>query len=319
MTKPSPSRALKTQNHAGRWLSLACALGFGLGTLGIPSPSAASERGASHYSPGASREFAVAVAHAPGARFTSETRFDEGRHQLRGTTGTLPRADIARATERLGAFYSFEQNVAGGQVEIGAALPVGFVRTDAATVARARRFDLGDVEFVPLAWYWGWKQLHLKAQQKIFAPTGGFSRARRSDIGLNYWSFDSSLAATWFNDGTGTELSAEAGLLTHRRNPATGYKTGEEFHVDFALNQFWTPHFAFGAHGYHYNQVGNDRFGGRKVRGAQASALGFGPALEWAPKAFERKLRVTGSWLRDVHSKNRSHGSHARLTLTLTP
>lgn len=320
MTKSSPPRAPRPREPSSRrtlWLSLGCTIG--LGVLSLPNPAPATERGASHYFPGATRDFAVAVARAPGARFTSETRFANGRHQLRGTAGTLARAEIFRATELLGAFYSFERNVLGGRVEIGATLPVGFVRTDAASVASAGRAGLGDVEFIPLAWHWSWRKLHLKVQEKIFAPTGGFSRAHRSDIGLHYWSFDSSLAATWFNDGSGTELSAEAGLLTHRRNASTGYKTGDEFHLDFALNQFWTPHFAFGARGYYYNQVGSDRLGGSTLRGVEARALGFGPALEWAPEAFDRKLRITGSWLRDVESQNRSHGSHARLTLTFMP
>jgi hypothetical protein len=285
----------------------------------LPGAAHATERGASHYSPGGTRSFAVAVNPPPGLRLESETRIANGRHDLVGSTGTVPRAETLRITELLGGFYRFEGSLLGGHVEVGARLPFGYVRTNSPSIHVVERFDIGDLELAPLAWYWSRGQLHLSVREKVFAPTGGFSSSRPSDIGLNYWSFDSIVGATWFNEGSGTEISVEAGLLTHTRNGATKYKTGKEFHVDFMLNQFWTPHFAFGGQGYYYNQVSNDPLAGTPPTRVEANAIGFGPAILWTPETFDRKLRIVASWIRDLHATDRSDGAHARLTFTFTP
>ena len=66
------------------------------------------------------------------------------------------------------------------------------------------------------------------------------------NIGRNYWSFDTVMAATWFNAETGTELSVIPGLMMNTENPDTNYRTGTEFHVDAVANQFLSETFAVG-------------------------------------------------------------------------
>lgn len=285
----------------------------------LPYATRATERGASHYTPGGSRQFAVAVAPAPGLRVASELRFDYGQHDMMTSFGALPRAETFRAVERVEGFYSFEKEVLGGHIEVGATFPLGYAGTEAAGTSNVGRFDIGDLELVPLAWSWNHGQLHLRVQETIYAPTGGFDSSRLSNLGLNYWSFDSSLAATWFNDGSGSEISLEAGVLSHTRNPDTKYQSGNEFHVDFRLNQFWTPAFAFGASGYYYDQLDEDRSFGTRLTRTEARALGVGASLLWSPLAFDRRLTLVASWLHDLETTRRSNGEHARLTLTFTP
>lgn len=307
-------------SRAGEFRRSTLRLALAVWLLGgaLPGAAHATERGASHYVPGGSRQFAVAVAPAPGLRLTSELRFDYGQHDMMTSFGAVPRAEIFRAVERVGGFYSFEEEVLGGHIEVGAALPLGYVGTEAPGISNSGRFDIGDLELVPLAWSWNHGQLHLRVQETIYAPTGGFDSSRLSNLALNYWSFDSSLAATWFNDGSGSEISLEAGVLSHTKNPDTKYQSGSEFHVDFRLNQFWTPAFAFGASGYYYDQLDEDRSFGVTLTRTEARALGVGASLLWSPQAFERRLTLVASWLHDLETTRRSNGEHARLTLTFT-
>ena len=49
-----------------------------------------------------------------------------------------------------------------------------------------------------------------------------------------------------------------AGFTFNGENPATDYKTGTEFHVDWALMQHVLKTFAFGIAGYRYQQITGD-------------------------------------------------------------
>ncbi len=55
---------------------------------------------------------------------------------------------------------------------------------------------------------------------------------------------------TWMNK-KGTEISVMPGILFNSKNPATDYKSGTEFHVDIAVNQFLKKNLAVGLHGYY--------------------------------------------------------------------
>ena len=78
----------------------------------------------------------------------------------------------------------------------------------------------------------------------------GRVEAHRIDIptmGLAVGIYISFGLLTWFHNATGTEISVLPGILFNTTNPATGYHTGTEFHMDFMLNQFVMPSVAIGA------------------------------------------------------------------------
>ena len=76
----------------------------------------------------------------------------------------------------------------------------------------------------------------------IVAPTGRFDEDDLANTGLNYWTFETDIAATYFNDATGQDYSIVAGYTYNTENNATNYKSGDEMHVDFVLNQFFSEH-----------------------------------------------------------------------------
>ena len=92
----------------------------------------------------------------------------------------------------------------------------------------------------------------------VIAPTGHYDTNAVINVGRNYWAFDTQLALTWFDKATGTELSVLSGLMINTMNPATVYRTGTEFHLDFMANQFVAKDIAVGVHGAWYKQIEGD-------------------------------------------------------------
>ena len=116
----------------------------------------------------------------------------------------------------------------------------------------------GDMLLNPFAFYWNFGEFHVKLAQWVVAPTGRYNVNSVVNVGRNYWAFDTQLGLTWFHKATGTELTVLPGIMLNTINPATDYKSGNEFHLDFMANQFLAPTFAIGVQGYWYKQLDAD-------------------------------------------------------------
>jgi hypothetical protein len=295
---------------------LACCLMPGMRT------AQATEGASSHYFPGSSTTFAVAVPPAPGFMAVSQMLYYSGKAStavLRGHVHLDLKADAFY--DYIGGFYTFDKPVLGSRLQIGMAVPVGHmgVRANAGTPfhtinAADSKTDIGDA-MISAALYWGKGDFHYKLVESVFVPTGGYAAGNLASVGRNYWSFDTSLAITWLNAKTGTEISVTPGIMFNTTNSATNYKSGNEFHVDFAANQFFTPNFAVGLHGYYYRQVSGDSGRGAVLGSFAGESSGIGPALLWTPKAGKGKLSVIAKWIHDLSQKNRLHGDYGQLTV----
>jgi len=149
--------------------------------------------------------------------------------------------------------------VLGGRLQTGAAAPViGYATMNVSLQTRlfgtfsnnASDVAFGDLLLNPFAFFWNFGELNVKLTEYVIAPTGHYDVNNLINVGRNYWSFDTQIGFTWFHKATGTEISVLPGLMVNTANPATDYRTGTEFHLDFMLNQFVTKDIAIGAQGY---------------------------------------------------------------------
>ena len=295
---------------------LICSLMLGMQTV------QATEGASSHYSPGSSTAFAVAVPPAPGFMMASQMVYYSGKADRAVLGGYVQLGLKAEAFyDCIGGFYTFEKPVLGSRLQIGAFVPVGHASVKAnvgtpfhAINASDSRTDIGD-SMISAALYWGKGDLHYKLVESIFVPTGGYTAGNLANVGRNYWSFDTALAMTWLNTKTGTEISVTPGIMFNTANTATNYKSGNEFHVDFAVNQFLSPDFAVGLHGYYYRQVSGDSGSGAVLDSFKGESSGIGPALLWMPKSEKGNLSVVVKWIKDLDQKNRMHGDYGQLSV----
>lgn len=281
------------------------------------------EGASSHYFPGFAGTFAVAVAPEPGPIFVNTTLFygataDQAALQGRVNVGI----DAFAVYDLLTGLYVFQKPVLGARFAVGGFLPVAYAELDArasAAIGSLRisgdDFNIGDLGLIPASFYWNTGNFHVKFTELIMAPSGHYDTDDIISVGRNYWSFDTSVAATWFNTSTGTEVSVVPGLMFNTRNGKTKYTTGDEFHLDFMLNQFLAQHFALGFHGYYYTQTSGDSGSGATLGSFKGESVGVGPAILWAPEWGGGKLSVSGKWLHDLDADNRLDGDYGVLNI----
>lgn len=301
----------------------------GLLLLLLSASGNTAEGGYSNYIPGTYGDFAMAV--EPQDKFTvrndiyyyeadDEKSVRAGRADigaeltfLVNLTTLLYKPDI----QIVGAQYAFGALVPVMKNEIKSSLSLNSADTGIATSATSDASGLGDVTLVPWVLYWNTDNLHVNFAQYVVAPTGDYDETDPINTGLNYWSFDTNVAVTYLNPATGWELSANLGYIYNTENSDTDYQSGEEVHLDFAINRYLSDSFAVGIHGFHLEQISGDSGDGAILGNFEAQASGIGPALLWATTVKEHPVSLIAKWLHDFDATRRIEGDHFIVSFAL--
>ena len=162
------------------------------------------------------------------------------------------------------------------------------------------------------------------------APIGRYDKNDQvgNNIGLNYWSFRPAIAMTYLNK-TGQEFSLNVGTSINSQNQATHYKSGDEFYFTYAMQQYFSPVYAFGIGGYYYKQVTNDRQNGVVVNsnanafpydplnggiGNRGEAFAIGPIVSFN---YSQNLVFQAHWDHDVFTYDRPQRDEIYLRASL--
>ncbi len=281
----------------------------------------ATEGASSYYFPGSSTTFGVAEPPEPGFMAANQLLYFNGNASAAVLRGHVHLELKSSAVYNyLAGFYAFKKPVFGGRLQIGAAAPAGFVTVNASADSTLGTGNIAENSngfgdsLVTAALYWKKGAVHYKLIQTVFVPSGSYTAGSPANVGRNYWAFDTSLGMTWMNK-KGTEISITPGILFNTKNNSTDYQSGNEFHVDVAVNQFLAKNFAVGLHGYYYGQLSDDSGSGARLGAFRGRSLGFGPAILWMPKAGKGNLSVIAKWLHDVDDKNRMHGDYGQVVI----
>lgn len=290
--------------------------------LMVVQPAAyATEGASSYYFPGSSTTFAVAATPKPGFMVANQMLIYSGSAE-KAVLGGRERLSLkANAVYNyMGGSYTFKKPVLGGKMlQVGAFVPVGYMDLEASLASlsgeRNSRTRIGDT-MLSAALFWKQGDLHYKLNQTIMVPTGAYSKDQIANVGRNYWGFDTSLSLMWLNLKEGWEISITPGIMLNTRNTATDYQSGNEFHVDFAINKhYFAKHYAVGLHGYYYHQVSGDSGSGALLGSFKGESFGIGPAVLWTPKVAKGDVVVMAKWLHDFHNSNRLQGNYGILTV----
>ena len=285
-------------------------------------PARAAEGGFSFYLPGTAGDIALAQSREPGWQVANTVFVQIGDGGAAVLQGKLNLGlDLTLVLDFISASYTFERKLLGATYTVGAAIPFGYAELEATIgsfVAQQDSFALADIALVPLELSWTIEDLSLQLGTAIYAPAGEYDVDDVVNLGLNHWGFDFAFAATYFNQATGTEISAAPGFLLNTTNDETDYRTGTEFHLDFTVNQFLAETFAIGVRGYYYNQFTGDSGSGAILGDFEGESVGLGPGFIWFPKFAEGKLAVLGKWIHDFKSTNRFESGFGTFTIAWT-
>jgi len=111
-----------------------------------------------------------------------------------------------------------------------------------------------------------------------FAPVGVFDKHTDINISSHVWAIYPHWAATYIF-GPGIVSSLRVSYLLPFRNPATGYKSGQAFHFNFAIGYQVKGDFTVGLTAYSFNQFTDDNLHGRTLHGLQSQVFGLGPGV----------------------------------------
>jgi hypothetical protein len=278
----------------------------------------AAEGGSSNYLPGTYGDFAAAV--EPPTKFTVRNdvyyyHADVARSVRSGLIEAD--ADLEFIIDLLTLLYKPEVEVLGAHYAFGVLIPI--VHADIDTGVRIGNlevrqqddtFGLGDLTLIPGILFWNHGNFHFTLAEYIVTPTGEYDTDDLANTGLNYWTFDTDFAVTYLNEKTGQDYSINIGYNYNTENSDTDYQTGEEFHVDYMVNQFLSESFAIGVHGFYLKQVSGDSGDGAILGDFKAEAAGIGPALLWSTKTFDRDITFIAKWLHEYDTENRIEGDH---------
>jgi hypothetical protein len=225
-----------------------------------------------------------------------------------------------------GAFWVTPLELLGGHYAVGVAIPIVWNTVSAEVTlpsgATASHSDsangLGDIEFWPLAMSWGalGDDLHVTFYGGIYAPTGGFQKNRLANEGLNYWTFEPGVIASYLNQKNGLELTSYLAYDFNTNNSTTDYHSGQVFHID--ATAAW--HFiklgqkggviGIGANGFYLQQTTGDSGSGAQLGSFKEAQAGVGPVISYAAQFNKIGVAASVKWLPQIGTDNTLKGNY---------
>jgi len=232
------------------------------------------------------------------------------------TAGVNAESDAAL----LGGLYTFGQTVLGAHYSVGAYLPYVWINVEAnvtTPIGTIRRRDtdsgIGDLTLLPamLAWKSGFWQFN--AILPIYAPTGGYQVGRLANTGLNYWTFDPTIGASYNNDKIGFNSALHIGITTNTKNQDTDYSSGATLHFDGSVQQLLPLGSGFvgiGAEAFYLKQVTGDSGQGANFGDFLGYTVGVGPVVSYILPLGKETFVTEFRWLPELDTKRRLEGDY---------
>ena len=286
----------------------------------------AAEGGYSNYIPGTYGDFAAAVEPPTKFSFRNDVYYYQADSKRSVRSGLLEAdADLEFIIDFLTLLYKPDVEISGAHYAFGLVMPIvhadidtGIRIGDTTVSLQDDIIGLGDITLVPAIFFWNHANFHFTLAEYIIAPTGKYDSDDLVNTGLNYWTFDTNVAMTYLNQGTGQDYSLNIGYTYNTENTDTDYQTGQEIHIDFMINQFLSDSWALGIQGFYLKQLNGDSGDGAILGDFKAEAAGIGPAILWTTKLKDQEVSFIGKWLHEYHAENRIEGDHVFVSFAMS-
>ncbi len=220
------------------------------------------------------------------------------------------------------------EDVAGGRFGLSATLPVGWMKTSAdvtLTGPRGRTLDgnVTDTVFTVgdpvVSGLLGWEagNFHWQTGVMVNVPIGDYQNGEISNVAFHHWGADVSGSLTWLDPSIGLDLSGTVGMTFNAENPATNYRTGNEFHFEWAAVQHFNEQFDAGLVGYYYQQVTGDSGEGATLGSFKGRSLAIGATVGWNFKVGELPVSTRLKYFHEFDTKNRAGGDAVYVTFSV--
>ena len=262
----------------------------------------ATENGGGAY-PNGAEGFMSGVLPPPGLYIVEYLNHYWANALMNGSGDKVPidfKLKVSAACTRI--LWQTNQDFMGGKLGTYVILPIVHGSLDT-TFGSSSQNGFGDMTVGPfVSWHFS-KNFHGGVAIDIDIPTGAYNKNRSFNIGRNYWTIEPILAATYLGDG-GFELSGKFMYDFNFENPDTNYKSGQEFHVDYAMGYHTAP-WILGATGYVYRQVTGDSGSGAALGDNKGQVFAIGPSVKYDTKGAIFEAR----WQKEFAAENKPEGN----------
>lgn len=217
---------------------------------------------------------------------------------------------------------------AGGRVGVSTSIPFGWKKTSADLVLDGPRvnhregyvsddvFTIGDPVVSGMI---GWEKgnFHWQTGVMVNVPIGDYQDGEISNIAFHHWGADVFAAATWIEPTTGIDISGVIGMTFNAENPATDYRTGNEFHLEWAISKQFTPQFSAGLIGYYYDQVTGDSGAGASLGDFKGKVAAIGGTIGYTFMIDKLPLSTRIKYFHEFSAENRAEGDAIFATISI--
>ena len=177
-------------------------------------------------------------------------------------------------------------------------------------------FNLDDLILNPVMLGWNSGNFHWMALVSIAVPTASYNKNNIANTGLNYWSVQPQFSITYFEPEMGLDVSAGLIYVINTENHATNYRTGDLFHLDWAVGRQLNPTWKIGVVGYLMEQVTGDSGAGATLGSDKASVWALGPAATYSFEVNDMPLSVLAKWTHEFAARNTFRGDTASAAIS---
>ena len=278
--------------------------------LSLGGVADATEGGGGAY-PNGAEDFMVGALPPPGNYYLNYFNYYAADKFKDNSGDTIDGFDLKVAANVSRFIHVTDKQFLGGSWALHAFIPLVYMDveldqsfTGAPFKMEDSRGSLGDIIIDPFILGWHGANWHAVTGVDIYLPTGNYDKHRLANLGRNYWTFEPLVAVT-FLPGAGFDISAKLMYDINTENDATDYKSGQEFHADFAAGKKMGD-FTAGMAGYYYKQITDDEVNGNEVSDFRGQVLAVGPALKYDYKNMSFSLK----YLFETEVKNRPSGDN---------
>jgi hypothetical protein len=224
--------------------------------------------------------------------------------------------------------WSTPVQILGGNLAFSISQPIGGPSLDAEarltgplgnTIARGLRdsiFTIGDpVLSAMIGWHRG--NFHWQTGVMVNTPIGDYHENALANLSFNRWGADVYGAFTWLDPAVGLDLSIAAGVTFNGTNDFTQYRTGHEFHLEWAAEKHVNKQFSIGMLGYYYEQLTGDSGAGAVLGPFKGRTVAIGGTMaynfEVAHMPWSLRLKV----FKELDVRNRLEGASGFVTLAI--
>jgi hypothetical protein len=150
-------------------------------------------------------------------------------------------------------------------------------------------------------------------------PVGLYSSSNLANIGIGHGAIDGGVGYTYFDEKTGHEFSAVAGLTGNFENHSTNYTSGIDFHLDWGASQFLSKQVQVGLVGYFYEQLTGDDGCAPILCPFKSRVIGIGPQIGYIFPVGGMQGYLNLKGYGEFDHDNRPDGWNVWLTFVLSP